>query len=785
MGKLEFDGQTFAYKWWSGEQLKGSAVQPLAYDSETEAIPPYRQPVDGEDPLSLPPSPLIVPGVAVGLAYDGSQLVLVHPSKLKDFVSKHRTQQWVGHNFSFDYWVLMRAAKDAEDRLMEEWLWRMGDENRYCDTAVLDLLLQLGLGSYRQGKKKGKSSGGDDKKLLMTNLATLSSEWGCGELDKTDPYRLRFGEWVGKSVEEIEAHPEFTGFVSYALKDVVVTWRLYPKLRAKAVEIMKKAGWSDNPNQKTYEIRPDALRLFGPLSEFVQVKGSIVLDQLSRTPLYIDQDKRAELEQATRDRYQKCMDQLVALEPNMFQRYSPKSRKGSPGSIVYNETTGLPKTSKIVLKDRLEVLVETLGIERPISKGKNKAISTSVEDWVHLTDRSPFLEAWCGMESEVKLLSFFVSLRAADSKTYSKYNLLMRNGRTSAQKHQDGKTLLCPSFNIQQMPRDDPDHPERSVRQLFMTPPGHRWSSTDYGFIELRSLAAVCRARFGWSKMGDIIEDYQNGKGLDPHKVMAATILNLTPEEFQRLPKNTQKEYRQKAKACGFGYPGGLGITSFVSYAAHNYGARFTAKEAKETKEKWFELYPEMRQYLSDPTELSMRWQSDQRTAPKLNFVQRLRLSKFLKASDKEREEMRIKEFELDRFWDVLGWIAKYKDDPELAQDIKDRKVTGRVRNLITYRACTLTGRVRNNVTFTSGANTPFSSAAADGAKLALWNLMRKGIHLLGFVHDSIEAAIPIGKERSLVPIIEKEMIRSMEFVLGQNVPVAVEGSLSHNWSKA
>lgn len=40
---------------------------------------------------------------------------------------------------------------------------------------------------------------------------------------------------------------------------------------------------------------------------------------------------------------------------------------------------------------------------------------------------------------------------------------------------------------------------------------------------------------------------------------------------------------------------------------------------------------------------------------------------------------------------------------------------------------CTLTGRVRGCTTFTKARNTPFSGLAADGAKLALWNLTHAG----------------------------------------------------------
>lgn len=1084
MGTLHFDGTDFNYNWWSGEQLKGTAECPLAYDSETEKIPPYRQPLEGEAPAELPPCPLTVPEVAVGMAYDGNQLVLIHPTQLKAFLNKHRSQWWVGQNFSFDFHVLLKHFRSQKDAISEEYLWRLGDDNKLCDTGILDLLLQLGTGKYRMGKGKGKGSGGDDKKLLMTNLAVLSEEWGCGELDKTDPYRLRFGEWVGLSEQEIEQHPEFANFASYALKDVIATWRVYPKQRKAGIEIMRKAGWSPNPKQKTYEIRPDALQRFGVLSEYIQVKGSIVLDQLSRTPLHIDTAKREEMEAATRRRYQLHMNSLLELEPDLFRRYSEKSpKKHLRGQIQVNKKTGLPKMNNSVLKQRLEQEADKLFIEAPISKGKNKAISLSAKDWDHLREESAFLDSWCGLGSEVKLLSFFLSMQSPDGVCYSKYNLLMRTGRTSAQQHKSGGTVLVPSFNIQQMPREDEKHPERSVRGLFRPPEGCLWGSVDYSYLELRSLAAVCKARFGFSVLADTIYKHTKQGGLDPHQRMAASILGVTEENFLQLPKQQQKDARQKGKACfhpdvellttqgwkrvadvgygdyiaqydqeqglswtyptdlirqenkslvnlhtrhyklrvtpdhrmyclnwdekplicspeemprkarkvvhgkattggeggfgrllqqvvavqadgslygnrvvfgfkkqrkidrlrmlfgdavvgdkhapngvqrltvmwnpewdaflyknkryrldsilsccledrkafveelqhwdgthrtdrafsvssmredvigaiqavaawsgyrtvvtswvptnttktaysvaitrteetrsnlqiekldglhtvycvsvptgllltrdqgrvqvcgncSFGYPGGLGIDKFVAYAALQYKAQFSKAEAKEVKKKWFDLYSEMRRYLEDQTELAMKWQSDSVLAPKLSYFRRRRLSEYLKVSDKERAEKFTKEEEIDAFWHILNRIAECKEDPQLKEDVKARKVTAAVRNLVTYRACTLTGRVRNNVSYTAGANSPFQGTAADGAKEALWRLVRKGVRLMGFVHDSVEVAIPKGKEKSVEPLVNRVLIESMEYVLGQGVPVAVEGTVSDGWTK-
>jgi hypothetical protein len=57
--------------------------------------------------------------------------------------------------------------------------------------------------------------------------------------------------------------------------------------------------------------------------------------------------------------------------------------------------------------------------------------------------------------------------------------------------------------------------------------------------------------------------------------------------------------------------------------------------------------------------------------------------------------------------------------------------------------ATTLKGRLRAGVGYTGGKKTPFHSLAADGGKLALWNLLYAGFDVYGFIHDEILVQLP------------------------------------------
>jgi DNA polymerase I-like protein with 3'-5' exonuclease and polymerase domains len=95
-----------------------------------------------------------------------------------------------------------------------------------------------------------------------------------------------------------------------------------------------------------------------------------------------------------------------------------------------------------------------------------------------------------------------------------------------------------------------------------------------------------------------------------------------------------------------------------------------------------------------------------------------------------------------------------------------------------------LTGRVRGRVGFTQARNTPFQGLAADGAKLALWELIRTGYRVVAFIHDEVVIELPEDADHTAeARTIETILNREMEKVTGA-VPVASEFALARRWSK-
>jgi hypothetical protein len=141
--------------------------------------------------------------------------------------------------------------------------------------------------------------------------------------------------------------------------------------------------------------------------------------------------------------------------------------------------------------------------------------------------------------------------------------------------------------------------------------------------------------------------------------------------------------------------------------------------------------------------------------------------------------------------WVRDTWLAlqdlNRNGDPRLVELLQSRQAGEELHGLLFRRdVVTLSGRVRGRVSFNESKNTPFQSLAADGAKLALWDLRHRGIEPLGFIHDEILFQVPDqGRHVDLAIVEEYErcMSRAMAKVTGA-VPVACESTLSTCWSK-
>ena len=95
----------------------------------------------------------------------------------------------------------------------------------------------------------------------------------------------------------------------------------------------------------------------------------------------------------------------------------------------------------------------------------------------------------------------------------------------------------------------------------------------------------------------------------------------------------------------------------------------------------------------------------------------------------------------------------------------------------------TRTGRLRADTTYCAEKNTPFQGLAADGAKIALYNLMTNGFKLVGFVHDEVITEVHKEKIEEMRVLQEQIMVQSMQVVV-PDVAIRVESTISERYCK-
>ena len=212
-----------------------------------------------------------------------------------------------------------------------------------------------------------------------------------------------------------------------------------------------------------------------------------------------------------------------------------------------------------------EVLFETLGL--PHGKKGSTGYKTGAEVLEKLIGVHPVIEKILEYRNITKLYSTYLEglnkFIHEDGKIHTIYKqTLTRTGRLSS---------VDP--NMQNIPARD--ELGRLVRKAFL-PSNDLFLSADYSQIELRILAHI-------SKSDELIQAFVNGD--DIHTKVAADIFNKSMDEVTKVERRT-------AKAVIFGIV--YGISGFG--LGENIGV--SPKEAKQFIEKYYELYPGVKDYM-------------------------------------------------------------------------------------------------------------------------------------------------------------------------------------------
>ncbi|QVL31725.1 hypothetical protein KIH39_23245 [Telmatocola sphagniphila] len=678
----------------------------------------------------------IAPPLVMAAAFSGNRGVFLPRESVADFLHCHSQNEIVFHNAAFDLTVLEE---------FDESLFKRADANRIWDTMILYKLYRLATA----GDLADKESKLDDCALEILALSVPKDIRD----DQGNDVRTSFGRWLGKPPSQIE-----TVYLEYLARDVAITHMLYERLR----------GLIESELQTSREIwgrlsanrMNECLHKWGPLTHHIQLKASLALKGIHGNGLTLNR--------------QECQAAVTYFQTELETHLKILRAEGYLGSGKGSQES-LQKILKRVEKD--------IGVQLPRtqkSTDQKDRISTSEDSLQEYANRSPFLNSLFLSKRFESLLKLLTS-RMDRPTLHPSFQFLVRSGRTSS----------FGDLNAQNLPRD------HRVRRCFVPSPGHYLVKADYKMIELVALAEAIQSQFGKSsRMAEEIN-----KGTDLHKLVAAQVLQISPEQVTKAD-------RAKAKPINFGTPGGMGARSLAHYAKTSYEVEMTEQEAEKFRDGYFALFPEIREFLASDIPLQIAQYLNLTPAEWKIFNPKAHTWKNTTADENTpcpilggmclkvlgQQEPRSQkgilyspEY-LDFFWTSLNKVATELENPQLRLQIIQRTPSVELRNAMislagTTAFVTLSGRIRARASYTQRHNGIFQGIAADGAKLALWNLFRANYRIVNFVHDEMLIEVPESRDpEEAKEHISQIMVRAMKEVL-PNMRVEVDIQHGSSWA--
>ncbi|MBL7077518.1 MAG: hypothetical protein ISS31_08595 [Kiritimatiellae bacterium] len=565
------------------------------------------------------------------------------------------------------------------------------------------------------------------------NLDIMSQELLGGSIDKTSGIRTDFGRFIQNGVVDYGAMPQ--EHLEYAAVDAIATYELarilVPRCRAL---VDSSSGIAGNGKDG----RNGTSASWGLLGHDVQLRGDIALRTIERNGLRVDQDAVARLDDNLAEKAESARS---VLEQHGYRPGVSGNRQAYEdivGEIEQNRRIQLTRTAKTGL------------------------ITQKAEELESIRDE-PFVNAFLVYQRLTKLRSTYLRHFRVDSGIINPhYNLITRTGRTS-----------CSSPNVQNQPR------EGNIRECIVPRAGHVFVDVDYSVLELAALSQVAYYRYGHSAMRDLIN-----QGIDLHRYVASRVIGKAEDAITG-------EERRKAKAINFGLPGGMGPRGLQAYAASSYGVTLTLDEATAWREEWLRIFPEMVEHLgseSNPARLAAVLDEHEFPEsltgidPEIASMILIRIAGGARATSNGRE---FSAEEMDWAWQQIqesraGRIRKYADA------IACRQGSAELQRAIVpgFTVGIHTGRLRANCTFTESRNWPFQALSADGAKLALYDLIRADYRVVAFVHDEALVEVPETDDyRPVAETISNIMITAMQRVC-PDVAIRTEYAVMRRWSK-
>jgi len=508
-----------------------------------------------------------------------------------------------------------------------------------------------------------------------------------------------------------------------------------------------------------HDIFENSIKMYGVLTEYIQIKGSIALLDIQLNGMKIDPKQCLYMFEQVKSKYLNVLAMITSdLEyVQVFKKYDDLDK------ISINKS----KLNEILKKEAKRIkLIHNIEID--------ENFDTTNNFWKYYVKHSEFVRLWTKFKKYRRYYGIVKKLYQRvyiNNKTtiHPIYVPLTINGKTS-----------CKNPPIQQFPC------KKGYREIFQATPGTIILDIDYNYIELCTLAKICERKIGSSVLAQNIR-----KNIDLHTYTASMLFGIDYKEFltwkSSADKNQRDMYMKKrkiAKAINFSVAGGQGVHGLQKYVTNVADIEMTLSDARKFRHKLiYDVYPELGQYMEKFTINNIA--KTLRNTPE-NCLSLLGNTYELKM---QFERASIKGTSLKKFNETIGKIKKLCYNPKFYERLEQLEQLNCDPKEIYQELCcadvyTLTGRIRRNVDYTVAFNMPRSAMAADLAKLAMWNLFRSGFHIIAFIHDEVLIELP--QDDFLHDNVKKvhKIFNSAMPELSDTIPIRSDSSLMKSWTK-
>lgn len=445
------------------------------------------------------------------------------------------------HNASFDLVCLM--ADDPDHWIPQIRAAYAGD--RVTCTIVRQKLLDIA-----KGDRKALAG----KNRLSYDLGSVARRLGTGiELNKEDPWRLRYGTLWGVDVAQWS-----TDAVKYALDDC---------LAQRAVTLAQEV---------------EAVGRGQPVlqDQFRQSRKDLWLRSLSAWGFATDPEQVARHAAEVVRTLQE--DTAIAKAAGLVRADGTRDLAAAMARMVHCcETT-----------EELDLPLTVKGHEIAEAEGLTSwQVWAKHRKYIELSDDAITLYGDETLEAYQRYTTAKTRLARVERLRYSpiqaSFDSLVDTGRTSCRQG-DTKPGQAPTAHGAQL-----QNPSKipGYRECWVPRKGYALVSIDYNALELRTWSQVCIWTVGESLMAEVL----NTPGRCPHTEFAARLAGDSPETGYARRKAGDKEfernYRDPAKNCNFGFLGGMGARKFVITVRKGGGGEIELDTAKRYRQLWLEQW--------------------------------------------------------------------------------------------------------------------------------------------------------------------------------------------------